>query len=109
MATNKFEQSNFASSAVKAQAVVLDLVIGFNNSTTDTLYFQLFDADALPADGETPVRSFVVGPKGSFSYAPSQHGRKFDPGLVWAVSSTPDELTIAAAAEWFVTLEGRVL
>ncbi len=103
----RFDQSDFGASAGRAAPAVLDLIIGFNSSAVDLAYLQLFDATEQPADDTVPVRAWPVGPLASFSYAPSQSGRKFDPGLWWAISSTPDTLTPVPAALWWVTLEGR--
>lgn len=104
---DRFDQTDFTSSAGRASPAVLDLILGFNSSEVDLAYLQLFDATEQPADTTVPVRSWPVGPLASFAYAPSQSGRKFSPGLWWAISSTPGELTFIAGALWWVTLEGR--
>ncbi len=103
----KFSQSDFGAEAGRVTPTVLTLATGFNASDANTYYWQLFDASALPTDGAVPVRSIVVGPLSNFSHAPSQTGLRFDTGMWWALSSTPDTLTHANADSFWVSLEGR--
>ena len=103
----RIDQSNFAADAGSGVRTVLDLILGVNASDQDAFFIQLFDAAALPANGTTPVRCWPVAPLASFSYAPSQQGRRSVPGFWWAVSTTPDILPHAAGAVFFVSFEGR--
>lgn len=89
--------------------MVLALVTGFSAEETETLYFQLFDLLEDPTPGAIPLRCWPVAPGGTFSYAPAQGGLKFAVGYAWAISSTAFIFTAAAAAEFWVQTEGRLV
>jgi len=66
-----------------------------------TLYFQVFNAAAVPANGTVPQISFPHPPAPAiFSLDLNIYSRTFPAGLSYAWSSTPDTLTLAGAVGW---------
>lgn len=80
------------SQVVKASAGVLYSVRAYNNIGS-TIYLQVFDAAAVPADGATPTlapRNIAANSWGDIDLGV---GRKFTNGISLAASSTPTVLT----------------
>lgn len=80
------------SQVVKAGAGVLYSVRAYNN-TGSTIYLQVFDAVAVPADGVTPTlapRNIAANSWGEIDLGV---GRTFTNGISLAASSTPTVLT----------------
>ena len=91
--SNSVTAAAAASSVVSAAAAVL-FSVTVTNPTENELYLHLFDAAALPANGEVPV-DFAVLPAnfiGGIDYG--SLGRDFATGIVVAVSSTMNSLTV---------------
>ena len=106
---NRLELVEYDAAGGIFEKVVLALVSGFSTEETDTLYFQLHDNAGLPPPGAVPLRCWPVAAGGTFSYAPALDGLKFASGYTWAVSSTPDIMTVAPAALFWVQSEGRIV
>lgn len=81
------------SAVAKASAGLLYKAQVFNNSGA-TVYFQVFDAASLPANGAIPA--LAPQPVATLTFAAFEFatwGRPFTNGIVLAVSSTPATLT----------------
>lgn len=64
-------------------------------------YVQLFDASAIPANGAVPRDSIRVPDGADFSWSsPTFRPLPFAVGIVAALSTTPDTLTLGPAALW---------
>lgn len=64
-------------------------------------FIQLFDANALPADGQIPVAVFTVLTIANLGIYFGSVGRSFEQGIVVCNSSTAATKTIGAADCWF--------
>lgn len=73
------------------------------NSGASTVYVQLFDAAAVPADGATPVMVWELGSKTTLALEWGK-GRFFEDGCV-VVGSTTDTTKTLAGATLFVDAE----
>lgn len=71
------------------------------NANVATRFLQGFDATTLPANGTVPVFSVHVptATEGGISYSPT--GRAFKAGVVLAISTTQNSLTLAGADALF--------
>jgi hypothetical protein len=81
---------------------------GSNESTGPAVdeWIMFFNARAVPANGTQPYEglSFHVPAGGSFNFVTPLNGLFLSTGLTWAVSSTPDTLTLSAQTARVVTL-----
>lgn len=114
---------NATNNGVSSQVVVaspgrlLKLVV-VNNNGTLARYVMAFDATALPANGATPKlkplqqvspgnttaqSSVVAAGGGSVTFDLGPNGVQFDSGIVVAVSSTADVLTVITSNDCNVT------
>lgn len=64
-------------------------------------FIQLFDMDALPADGAIPVAVFTVATVANLGLYFGSVGRAFEQGIVVCNSSTAATKTIGSADCWF--------
>lgn len=87
-----------SSRVVKASSGTLFTITSYNTSA-GSRWLQFFDAAALPANGAVPLMTVEVpaGTTGSFDFG--SKGLPFTSGLVAALSSTDDALTVAVAAD----------
>ena len=79
---------------------------GFNDEPDGTArrYLMIFDADAEPADGATPIFEYLVPTTGTYNqWLPKP--RMLTLGLYWAVSSTPVVLAKVAGAQFSIQAE----
>lgn len=74
-------------------------LIGFSNKSTKR-FLMLFDSASVPADGAASWVCLNVPAQGTFSID-LPRPRSFASGLSWAISTTPDTLTIDTAAGSF--------
>jgi hypothetical protein len=88
-----------ASSITRTAKGRLLFAAGFNSGASD-LFFQVFDAVAVPADGTIPRLSLLIPAGGTFGFSPRPDIMKFDNGIVWCVSTTVATKTIAGALAW---------
>lgn len=93
--------SSYRSPAIEAAAQVKKGIVYlydgtmFNNSA-GTLYFMVFDTNAVPATGTQPDLAPIQVPSGSTaSY--SYRARPFSYGLYFAASTTPTNLTVVSS------------
>lgn len=87
-----FAASGGQSGVVSAAPATVFEFFGFNNNPAP-LYFFIFDAVAVPADGFVPlIMPILVPPAQHFSLVYSQ-GRAFAAGVAWSGSSTSATLT----------------
>jgi hypothetical protein len=100
-----------ASTLTLAAPIILLSVQPTNFSSTLTLYFMLFDAASLPANGTVPVRAPVALAPGqtaaiqlSDNNSEMKEGLPFFTGLVWAASTTPATLTVDTSSSTWVTM-----
>lgn len=84
----------------KASAGLLYSATVFNNSAS-TLYFQLFDAAGLPANGTVPLMSTQLPPGTTGSLDYGSIGRPFATGIFAALSTTAATLTLTGSADGF--------
>jgi hypothetical protein len=89
-----------------AYAVIVHLMSFNHLNQTTTQYIHIFDNATIPEDGARPLVELQVGPKGMASYTPALGGRKFNKGVVVALSSTPVVLTKTTLAELTYQVEG---
>jgi hypothetical protein len=73
--------------------------IGFQGLSTNgaAQFVQVFDDDAVPANGTVPLISIPVAANALFSAYFGSRGRRFDRGIVLANSTTAASLTAGAA------------
>lgn len=84
-----------ASKVITTSSAQLLQLSGRKNAAGD-MYLQFHDAKALPANGVTPKASFIIYGSAPFQQALSVENMLFANGIVVAVSSTEDTLTISA-------------
>jgi hypothetical protein len=89
-----------------AQAIILGLISFVHLNTSAIQYVQLFDNSTIPANGARPLVEIPLNPGGMASYTPWNKGRKFNKGLVIALSSTSTILTRVTALELTFQAEG---
>lgn len=91
---NSFYSSPTIAAAVQVKTGYVQMYDAsmFNNSA-GTVYFMLFDTNAVPANGTTPSDVPVQVPSGSTGSI-SYRGRPLTYGLYLAASSTPTNLTV---------------
>jgi hypothetical protein len=87
------------SAVVNAASSNLIHVYGTNKGPT-RLYFMLFNAVALPANGTVPFVAHIPIPAndGTFSLDISGEAKTFGTGLTWGISTTPSTLTAYVGA-----------
>lgn len=95
------EPNNYASRKLENSAVVKTgdgWLYGFTitNTKASAQFVQVFDAPAVPADGQVPViaKSVPAGDAVGFSWLPP---RRFESGLIICNSSTQGSKTIGSA------------
>jgi len=87
-----------ASGVLHDVCVVMDQTAG-----TTKRCVMLFDATSLPANGTDPVWRFHVDGSGTASYTfSSNEPLFFATGIIVAISSTWDDLTVTTAGEGFI-------
>lgn len=92
-----------AQRVVKAAGGTLFHLSGYSESNG---YLHVFDAAALPANGTAPTLAPVLLWAGwSVTLPLPPRGRVFKIGIVWAVSSTADTLTLDTAGRAFVNAQ----
>jgi len=90
---------------IPALGVVPLLWLIYGSNPSDTAVWAILQQTG-PSGG---VRVAILVPKGgTFSYAPSNAGRNFTPGLSFGSSSTPDVYT-PSSIDLVVQAEGRIL
>jgi len=77
---------------------------GFNNKVYKR-YFMLFDSVSVPANGTSSWTCVSVPGRGTFGVDLTERPRAFLNGLSWAVSTTPNTLTLDASATFWVQAE----
>ncbi|MBI2388627.1 MAG: hypothetical protein HYV09_03335 [Deltaproteobacteria bacterium] len=88
---------------VKATSGTLLHLSGYSESSG---YLHVFDATALPADGTKPTLAPALLWSGWTIAVPlPPRGRVFKNGIVWAVSTTAEALTLDAAGRAFVNAQ----
>ncbi len=88
---------------VKATSGTLLHLSGYSESSG---FLQLFDATVLPPNGTRPLLAPVLLYWGwSIALPLPARGRVFKNGIVWAVSTTPDVLTLDTAGRAFVNVQ----
>jgi hypothetical protein len=97
---------NVSSQAYEASRVVKSgagRLFGFTvyNSAVAAQFIQLFDAQALPADGAVPVAVFKVATVANLAVFWGDWGRFFNRGIVICNSSTGPTKTIGSADCFF--------
>jgi len=94
-------------------AIVFTGAFGYNAEPsgepgTADIWIMFFDSATVPANGTEPTDglAFQVPPDATFNFVAPGNGIFFRNGLTWAVSTTPDTLTLAVgpAAARVVTL-----
>lgn len=92
-----------ASRVVKASPCMLLHLSGYSESSG---YLHIFDATALPANGTKPTIAPIAIWWGWTLTAPlPPRGRVFKNGIVWAVSTTAETLTLDSAGRAFVNVQ----
>lgn len=87
------------SAVIKAAAGKLgEIMVVLDPAATTDRCVMLFDATSLPADGTDPVWRFPVTGAQAAAYA-FPRGLEFATGIVVALSSTWDDLTVTVASE----------
>jgi len=90
-----------APGAVGEVSVSLDTSAGASDRTV-----MIFDAASLPANGTVPKWRFPVAGAKAASYS-FPHGLDCNTGIVVALSSTEDTLTVATANEGYLHVQYR--
>lgn len=90
-----------ASNVIKAVTGTVYTVRGYNTSG-GALFLQLFDAAALPVDTTVPLAVVPIAANSAASFDFGALGLPFTNGLVVALSSTDDTLTISGANGLFL-------
>ena len=103
-----YSSGAYASSGTGAigAGCVLYWCYGFNPTATG-IFVQLHNTLA-PGVGRVPEVSIKVDGGQSFSWAPSNVGRRFTAGCSWIASATGDVLAISGIGIW-LQLEARVI
>jgi len=84
-------------------------LISFNHlNLISEQYIMLFDRDKIPNDGAFPLVEFTAPPQRMVSYTPAFGGRKFNNGLVVALSATPITLQKVTVPEITYQIEGVI-
>ena len=79
-------------------------IVGFQNNAA-VRYLQVFYGSAtVPADAVVPQWSVRVLATSPFDLDLGEIGDQYTTGLTWAISSTPDTKTVAAADAWVQAL-----
>ncbi len=87
-----------ASAVVKTTGAVVYRVLGYN-ANASTRYLQVFDANALPANGATPLAVLPLTTKTNGTIDFGQIGLVTKTGLVVALSTTDQSLTVTGTAD----------
>lgn len=79
------------------------VLYGFHvyNSKVSQQFILLFDAEAIPADGQVPEVFWTVPASSQLDVAYTPHGRPHRQGITLCNSSTGPTKTIGAADCWF--------
>ncbi len=85
-----------ASGVIKDTPGSLKMFVVSNASGTQ-LYFQVFNTEDVPNDGEVPFLSVPVRPAGGIGID-FVRGWAFDTGISWAMSTEKDELAADTGA-----------
>lgn len=92
---------NYAQQKTLASIVITNhiLVQGFTvySTKSSAQYLNMFDADALPADGATPIFSWALSANNGVGISWAPRGREFHAGLVLCNSSTDATKTLGSA------------
>lgn len=92
-----FKAYDVASAVVQPAGGFLKRLAGtFRGNTSTATWIQLHDAKALPANGAVPKRSWQVSDESPFQQTWLEVDFVFENGLVVALSTTEDELTLAS-------------
>lgn len=88
---------------VKAAPATLLHLSGYSESSG---YLHVFDAAALPSNGTIPsVAPLTIWWGWSIALPLPPRGRAFKSGIVWAVSTTAEKLTLDPAGRAFVNVQ----
>ncbi len=98
---NTVESNGLVTSLIISKNQInLELLYGLNSSSS-TVYIQLFDAKAVPINGTVPSTTPIIVPANSnFSLDLGHKGVMFSNGIVAVSSSTLATLTITSATAW---------
>jgi hypothetical protein len=79
------------------------------NLSAASIFFQVFDALAVPADGTAPVTTPIIVPAGkNMTWSPNLgQGYVFSTGIAWCSSTTALTKTLTAAPDMTVSAGGR--
>lgn len=78
------------------------LGFGVDNTSSSTVYVQLFDSTAKPANSSVPIRSWPLLANTSLDIMFETHGRWFGAGCWIVGSSTETTLTILTSVALFI-------
>ena len=96
-----FVPRDFATNKLAASIIIPGpiLVYGWTVTNTNAAAQNVceFDADALPADGQVPIKAPKAAAGDALAVTYTPNGRVFDAGLVLCNSSTSASKTIGAA------------
>lgn len=89
--------------AVTRPATLVEVIL--HNATGGTVYFQLHDANAEPANGSVPrTIPVAVGANSAASYSPPGGQLEFDTSIWWFASTTLATLTKSAGNDLWVEI-----
>lgn len=78
---------------IRPSQVFLCTLFGYNTSISNQ-FIHLFDACELPENGFVPTHSFTIAPLDNYSFVVPNPGAHFARGLVIAVSTNGQTLTL---------------
>lgn len=89
--------------AIVRPATLIEVIV--HNATGGTVYFQLHDADAEPANGTTPrTIPVAINPNSAATYSPPGGQLEFTTAMWWFSSTTLATLTKSAGNDLWVEI-----